>query len=243
MAERVIAIGDVHGCLAALDTVLDAIAVEPSDSLVFLGDFVDRGPDSAGVLDRLIELRERCFLFAILGNHDELMLDVVEERTWNLGKWLMYGGLQTMQSYKGETVADIPQEHVEFLRECIPFCETDHHFFTHANYLEGKSLAKTPGTTLRWESLETRMPGPHHSKKTAVLGHSARKDGQIFYNGYLLCVDTYCYGTGHLTAFEVNTGEYWQADKNGKLLVNTMFRPDKGNKNSSLGFFFRQDDV
>jgi Predicted phosphohydrolases len=233
MAGRVIAIGDVHGCLAALDAVLDAIAVERSDSLVFLGDFVDRGPNSAGVLDRLIELRERCFLFTILGNHDELMLDVIEERTWNLGKWLMYGGQQTMQSYKKDTIADIPEEHVKFLKECITFCETDHHFFTHANYLEGKPLAKTPGATLRWESLATRLPGPHQSKKTAVLGHTARKDGKIFYNGYLLCIDTYCYGTGHLTAFEVNTGEYWQADKSGKLLVNKVFRPDKGNKNPS----------
>ena len=227
MAGRVIAIGDVHGCLAALDAVLDAIAVEPSDSLVFLGDFVDRGPNSAGVLDRLIELRERCFLFTIMGNHDELMLDVIEERTWNLGKWLMYGGQQTMRSYKKDTIAGIPQEHVKFLKECIPFCETDHHFFTHANYLEGKSLAKTPGMTLRWESLDSRMPAPHNSGKTAVLGHSAQKDGQIFYNGYLLCVDTYCYGTGSLTAFEVNTGEYWQADKDGKLLVNTVFRPHR----------------
>ena len=228
MAQRVIAIGDIHGCLAALDAVLDAIAIEPSDSLILLGDFVDRGPDSAGVIGRLIELRERCFLFTIMGNHDELMLDVIEESTWKLGQWLMYGGVQTMRSYGTDKVSDIPKEHVDFLRNCIPFCETEHHFFTHANYLEGKSLAKTPGDILRWESLKVRIPGPHNSGKMAVLAHTAQKDGQILYSGYFLCIDTYCYGSGHLTAFEVNTGEYWQADRNGHLLKNEIFRPQQG---------------
>ena len=217
--------GDVHGCLVALDAVLSAIDLQPSDSLILLGDFVDRGPDSAGVIDRLIELRECCFLFAILGNHDELMLDVVEERSWNLGQWLMYGGEQTMRSYGTDKVSDIPKTHIEFLQSCVPFCETEHHFFTHANYLEGKSLRKTPGATLRWESLKDRMPGPHNSGKMAVLGHTAQKDGRILYPGYLLCLDTYCYGSGRLTAFEVNTGEYWQADRNGRLLKNEIFRP------------------
>lgn len=223
MAERVIAIGDIHGCLAAFDALLNAIDLESSDSLILLGDFVDRGPNSAGVIDRLIELRERCFLFPIMGNHDELMLDVLEERTWNLGKWLMYGGEQAMQSYGTDSVSDIPKEHVEFLRNCIPFCETERHFFTHANYLEGKTLAKTPGMTLRWESIEIRKPGPHNSGKMAVVGHTAQKNGRIFYNGYLLCLDTYCYGNGRLTAFEVNTGEYWQADRDGNLLKNKIF--------------------
>ena len=225
MAQRVIAIGDVHGCLAAFDAVLAAIDPEPSDSLILLGDFVDRGPDSAGVIDRLIELRERCFLFTIMGNHDELMLEVIEESTWKFGQWLMYGGEQTLQSYGTDKVSDIPKEHVEFLRNCIPCCETEHHFFTHANYLEGKPLKKMPGDVLRWESLKARIPGPHNSGKMAVLGHTAQKDGHLLYSGYFLCIDTYCYGTGHLTAFEVNTGEYWQADRDGRLLKNEFFRP------------------
>ena len=225
MAQRVIAVGDIHGCLAALDAVLAVIDLQPSDSLILLGDFVDRGPDSAGVIDRLIELQEHCFFFPIMGNHDELMLNVIEENTWNLGQWLMYGGEQTMRSYGTDKVSDIPKEHIEFLRKCVPFCETEHHFFTHANYLEGKPLAKTPGDVLRWESLKVRMPGPHTLGKMAVLGHTAQKDGRILYSGYLLCLDTYCYGTGRLTAFEVNTGEYWQADRKGQLLKNEIFRP------------------
>ena len=225
MAGRVIAVGDIHGCLAAFDAVLNAIALDKSDSLILLGDFVDRGPNSAGVIDRLIELRERCSVFAIMGNHDELMLDVVEEHTWKMGHWLMYGGEQTMRSYGTTQVESIPKDHIAFLKSCIPYCETEGHFFTHANYLDGKALAKTPGEVLRWESLLTRRPGRHTSGKMAVLGHSAQKDGQILYAGYLLCIDTYCYGTGHLTAFEVNTGEFWQADRKGHLLKNEIFRP------------------
>lgn len=225
MTQRVIAIGDVHGCLAALDTVLDAIAPQSSDSLILLGDFVDRGPNSAGVIDRLIELRERCHLFTIMGNHDELMLEVIDKNTWKLGQWLMYGGEQTMRSYGTDKVSDIPKDHIELLRNSVPFCETEHHFFTHANYLEGKSLATTPGDVLRWESLKARVPGPHNSGKMAVLGHTAQKDGMVLYAGHFLCLDTYCYSTGFLTAFEVNTGEYWQADRKGSLKKHEIFRP------------------
>ena len=219
--------GDVHGCLAALDAVVNAIDLDPSDSLILLGDFVDRGPDSAGVLDRLIELRERCFLFTIMGNHDELMLDVLEERMWNLGKWLMYGGQQTLKSYGTDSVSDIPKAHIEFLKGCLPYCETEHHFFTHANYLENKPLPKTPDQVLRWESLQARSPGPHYSGKMAVLGHTAQKDGCLLYRGHLLCLDTYCYGTGCLTAFDVGTGEYWQANRQGNLLKHEIFRPQR----------------
>ncbi|MDR1491381.1 MAG: metallophosphoesterase [Planctomycetaceae bacterium] len=224
MAGRIIAIGDIHGCLAALDTLLDAIQPDKSDSLIPLGDFVDRGNNTAGTLDRLIDLRERCFLFPILGNHDELMLDVISGQTWNLGKWLMYGGRQTMRSYGTDSVADIPKKHIEFLQSCVPYCETERHFFTHASYQENKPLAKTDSTVLRWESLKIRTPGPHISRKMAVLGHTAQKSGEILYQGNLLCIDTYCYGTGCLTAFEVQTGEYWQADKTGQLLNHSHFR-------------------
>ena len=78
--ERLIAIGDIHGCLTALDTLLDAIAPTSSDIIVTLGDYVDRGPDSRGVIDRLIELGRQTRLIGLLGNHEEMMLDVIRAR-------------------------------------------------------------------------------------------------------------------------------------------------------------------
>lgn len=72
---RLIAIGDIHGHAAALESNLDAIIPGPDDTIVTLGDYINRGPDSRRVLDLLIELNHRCNLIPILGNHEEMMLD------------------------------------------------------------------------------------------------------------------------------------------------------------------------
>ena len=70
---RLLAIGDIHGCLPALETVLAAVSPRPNDTLVLLGDYVDRGPQSRGVIERLLALKEQCCLVPLLGNHDEMM--------------------------------------------------------------------------------------------------------------------------------------------------------------------------
>ena len=76
MSPRTIAIGDIHGCSAALDALLKAIQPRPEDCIVTLGDYINRGPDSRGVIERLIELKDRCRLVSLLGNHDQMLLDV-----------------------------------------------------------------------------------------------------------------------------------------------------------------------
>src|SRR5215218_3872950 len=115
---RIIAIGDIHGCSAALDALIDAIRPRPEDTIVTLGDYIDRGPDSRGVLDRLIDLGRRCRLVPLLGNHDQMLLNV------RLGKapinWLLaFGGTTTLDSYgPGRDLSLIPDEHYEFLERC-----------------------------------------------------------------------------------------------------------------------------
>src|SRR5947199_263996 len=95
---RTIAIGDIHGCSKALDAVLDAIAVRPDDVVVTLGDYIDRGPDSKGVLDRLIDLAGRCHLVPILGNHDQMLLEVRSGK-YPVQWFLDIGGGATFASY------------------------------------------------------------------------------------------------------------------------------------------------
>ena len=74
MQPRIIALGDIHGHSQALDAILAAVDPQAEDTLVFLGDYVDIGPDSKGVLERVIALKERCQVVALLGNHEEMML-------------------------------------------------------------------------------------------------------------------------------------------------------------------------
>lgn len=217
MPNRTIAIGDVHGCSKALDALLGAIRPGPEDTLVTLGDYIDRGPDSRGVLDRLIDLGRRCRLVPILGNHDQMLLDV------RSGKYPIYwlfdiGGTATLDSYgPGRDLGLIPEAHYAFLEACLDFHETSTHIFTHANYFADLPMAEQPVGMLRWESLRDMVPGPHDSGKRVIVGHTSQKGGEVLDLGHLLCIDTYCHGGRWLTALEVNTGAVWQADREGNM--------------------------
>jgi serine/threonine protein phosphatase 1 len=74
-----------------------------------------------------------------------------------------------------------------------------------------------PFELLYWESLRDGIPGPHVSGKTVVAGHSSQKTGEILDVGHLICIDTYCFGGGWLTALDVHTLEAWQTNKHGEL--------------------------
>jgi hypothetical protein len=114
MPTRTIAIGDIHGCSAALDALLDTIRPRPKDTIVTLGDYINRGPDSRGVLDRLIELSHQCRLIPLLGNHDQMLLEARSGR--HPTTWIGMGGLATLDPYgPGRDLDLIPDEHFEFL--------------------------------------------------------------------------------------------------------------------------------
>jgi serine/threonine protein phosphatase 1 len=217
MPERIIAIGDIHGCADALHAVLQAAEPDVGDTVVTLGDYVDRGPDSRGALEQLIELSYRCRLVPILGNHDELLLRILDGHQYLLADWLMVGGDTTLASYGASVPDEIPPEHVDFLRHCLAWYETERYFFVHAGYRPHLPLKKQPPEVLRWEPLSDPPPGPHRSRKIAVVGHTAQRDGEVLDLGHLKCIDTHVYGNGWLTALDLSTGQIWQADKQGGL--------------------------
>jgi serine/threonine protein phosphatase 1 len=215
---RLIAIGDIHGCSWALDALLDALELKADDTLVLLGDYVDRGPDSRGVIERLIRLSQECRLITLLGNHELMMLAAFTDHS-QAYTWLQSGGQATLDSYGGMP-GDVPDAHLEFLSRCVPHYEADEFFFVHANYDAAQPLAEQSPELLYWTHLHVHMPGPHISGKTAVVGHTPQKSGEVLDTGYLLCLDTYCFGGGWLTAMEFPSRRIWQADVGGKL------RPD-----------------
>jgi serine/threonine protein phosphatase 1 len=100
---------------------------------------------------------------------------------------------------------------------CVPSFESDNHLFVHANYIAHLPLVDQPERTLYWEHLHERIPGPHHSGKTAWVGHSPQIHGLIADLGHLVCIDTFCFGGMYLTAIDVDSREIWQADKWGNL--------------------------
>jgi serine/threonine protein phosphatase 1 len=217
MVGRVIAVGDVHGCSLALASVLRAVRPSQNDTLVLLGDAIDLGLDSRGVLEILIDLEGRCRLISLLGNHEEMMLSACHSRR-ALEFWLNCGGVATLDSYGfGARLADVPKRHWRFLERCRPFFETDTHLFVHANYLPDLPLKEQPGEVLRWRSLDDFVPGPHVSGKVVVVGHTPQSSGEVLNLAHLHCIDTFVQGGGWLSALDVATSQLWQADERGRL--------------------------
>lgn len=223
MPGRTIAVGDIHGCREALRALLEAIGPGPDDNIITLGDYVDRGPDSRGVIELLLGLSRGCRLVPLLGNHEEIMLAAMNDRE-ALRRWLACGGADTLLSYgwkKGgqrRSARDwIPPGHLEFLSRCLPYHETASHLFLHAGYVAELPLAEQPGEALRWRVTDVAVAVPHCSGKVAVVGHTPQHSGEVLDLGFLVCIDTNCVRGGWLTALDVNTGQRWQASRAGRL--------------------------
>ncbi|WP_246106051.1 metallophosphoesterase family protein [Rosistilla ulvae] len=211
-----IAIGDIHGCSDALQALLDSIAPTPQDTLVVLGDVVDRGEGTRQAVELLLEVSQQTQLITILGNHEEMMLRVLDGEPPQ--RWLQFGGIDTLDSYgfTGDFSA-IPESHHAFFDAMRDYYETDDYFFTHAAYKHDLPLDYQPADLLRWHSLKEGLPPAHENGKICFVGHTAHKEGEIMDFGHLVCLDTYCYGGGWLTAMDVRTRQTWQADISGQL--------------------------
>ena len=212
-AERIIAIGDIHGCAQALEGLLEAIEPTPKDLVVTLGDYVDRGLESRQVIDRLIRLQEECQLVPLLGNHEYMLLEALSQQVL-FNFWMQCGGQQTLDSYGG-SIEQIPTEHLDFMRGCRRYFETENHLFFHANFAPELAPEKQPDQLLLWEHLSEPQLEPHQSGKRVIVGHTPQPNGCILNQQHVTCLDTYCFGDGCLTAMEVQSQEIWQVNKQG----------------------------
>lgn len=214
---RLIAIGDVHGCVHALDVVLDAIEPAADDRLVFLGDLIDQGKESREVLERIIRLKRECQVVLIRGNHEEMMYAAWASEG-ALRYWENCGGVTTLNSYRfGGTLADVSAEHWALLDTCVPYFETDDFIFTHANYLADLAMDEQPEYTLRWALFDPPKEQPHFSGKTVVVGHTEQKNAEVLDLGFAICIDTACWKYGWLTALDARARDVWQASRWGVL--------------------------
>lgn len=221
---RILAIGDIHGCSIAFDTLLASVNPQPNDTIITLGDYVDRGPDSKGVVERLIALHKKGQLIALRGNHELMML---QARDGKRSQWLAKGGDATLTSYlssdkankkvtKASKLANVPDKHWNFIENlCVDWYEIDTHFFVHANAHPHKPLPEQPKRMLFWEKFDN--PAPHFSGKTMVCGHTSQKSGLPVNLGHAICIDTRAYGKGWLTCLDVISGKVWQANQAGSV--------------------------
>jgi serine/threonine protein phosphatase 1 len=213
VSGRILALGDVHGCDMALEALLKIVAPTPHDTLVFLGDLVDRGPGSREVIEQVLKLREICRCVFILGNHEEMMLDALAGGAWREG-WLRYGGTATLFSYNGDA-RTIPSAHLDFLKSGVDYWETPSDIFVHANLKPGTPLAQQPAEWLRWRHLDGGEP-VFSTGQRVICGHTPQKNGLPLARPGWVCLDTYASGSGWLTCLDVGPDEIVQANQDCK---------------------------
>ncbi len=223
--NRTLAIGDIHGCRIALDALLEKVKPDATDTLILLGDYVDRGTDTRGVLDRLIRLVDETHLVAIRGNHDIMLMEARTQSDLYFHQWLAVGGGATVASYGG-SLDNVPPEHWRFLQNTLPFYETEAHIFVHAGAEFETPMPEQHVGILYWEKL--RNPQAHFSGKTVVVGHTSQKSGLPLDLGHTVCIDTFAYGSGgYLSCWNIATGEIVQANEAGE--TRSLWRDELAN--------------
>jgi serine/threonine protein phosphatase 1 len=217
---RTLAIGDIHGATLQLDALLAAVDPQPTDWLIFLGDYVDRGPDSRGTIERLMQLQSTHEVVCLRGNH-ELMMTRAKTSESKRREWLSVGGAQCLASYSPMLgtpgkFEHIPRTHWDFLNtQLVDWLETETHIFAHAGVDPDRPMKEQTELAIFWEFLTG--PIQHMSGKTVIVGHTSQKSGQILDFGCTICIDTHAYAGGNLTCLDVNTGHYWQANAIGSV--------------------------
>ncbi|RBP38580.1 serine/threonine protein phosphatase 1 [Roseimicrobium gellanilyticum] len=221
---RTFAIGDIHGCLAAFEALLSIVPLSSEDALVTLGDYVDRGPDSCGVIERLMALRSTQVvqLITLRGNHEIMMLMAHRDEAI-IRDWCDAGGDATIASYMGTKLAGIPDAHWDFLQKTLPYHETATHIYVHATVDPEAPMNEQQDHMLYWERYWNS--GRHVSGKTLVCGHTPQRNGEPRDFGHGICIDTFAYGGQWLTCLEPATGQYWQANQKGEMREGMLGRP------------------
>lgn len=217
------AIGDIHGCLQQLRRLHDVILADgaryPGEKvIVMLGDYVDRGPDSAATLDFLLEpLPGEFQRVCLCGNHDEMMqAHVVNPQ---ISEWLNFGGMETLTSYgidarayrdapirqrKGLLRSHIPGIHVDFLANLPIMVSAPGVLFSHAGIRPDMSIDDQDDADLMWP-VHDYEPEAYSGWPLIVHGHTPFPTPVVLQ--HKICVDTGCFATGVLTAVRLRAGE------------------------------------
>ncbi len=208
----IIAIGDIHGCAKSLDELLERLSPSTDDHLVFVGDYIDRGPDSAAVLRLLQDLPGATCL---MGNHERMCLSFLDQPNRNGARWLRYGGHDTLASYgvavqqdnrlraRDQLIDVMGEDSIHWMRALPLFDRNGNLYVTHAGADPRQDIELQDESTLIWEHPEfTRQP----RSDGAWLIHGHTIVTQPLVQQQRIAIDTGAYVTGRLTAAVFEAG-------------------------------------
>ena len=212
--NRIFAIGDIHGCLDKLQHLIRDIAPDPiEDTLVFLGDYIDRAPGSRDVVDYILQLKTSSRkVICLCGNHESMLLRYLEGLDEDL--YLSNGGRMTLDSYGLSRwdaphirKAKIPEAHLRFFESLLPYYETDQYIFVHAGLVPGLSLDEQDIHDLLWIR-QAFIDSDHDFGKRVIFGHTHFSAPLVTANK--IGIDTGAVYGGKLTCVELPTFKLYQ---------------------------------
>jgi serine/threonine protein phosphatase 1 len=200
----IVVVGDVHGCASELLTLLEQLALTPATTLLFVGDFIDRGPHSRQVIDLVLEVSERCHVVALLGNHEAMLLDFLDDIDSDAaGLFIFNGGAATLASYADQMQNyRLPAEHEVFLRSLRPWHETEDYFFVHAG-VPSLPLTELDPELHRLELLWSRKFTRRQYDWSKVIVHGHTRVPEVELLPHRINVDTGCVYDNKLSAVEL----------------------------------------
>lgn len=218
MPDVIYAVGDIHGCYDLFQKLHDRIVADSSKYsgrkwLVTLGDYVDRGPKSAAVLDALVaKPADDMERFCLAGNHEEVMLDFLIKPSLQ-HRWLNFGGVETLYSYGINSLPDnqqklrnlidrhIPQEHFAFLASLPSLLSVPDYCLVHAGIENGVPLSKQRDAQLLWSRPDDQLVPASINPFLTIHGHTPIRTVERY--GNRINVDTGAYKSGILSAVKI----------------------------------------
>ena len=219
------AVGDIHGCLDELSGLLEDLPLEPSDCLIFLGDYIDRGPDSKGVVDYLLEWRKRQEMEIIFlkGNHEDMFLSYIGLPGKHGEAFLSNGGGATLASYGVSPIESplqipsrIPPAHLQFFQELRAYHAIKPFLCVHAGIHPQKPLGEQNEEELLWIR-DPFIQNTHSLPYTVIFGHTPHKD-VLFHLPYKIGLDTGLVYGNQLSCLEMTEKILFQIKRNTKTV-------------------------
>jgi diadenosine tetraphosphatase ApaH/serine/threonine PP2A family protein phosphatase len=217
---RAYIVGDIHGCVQELEVLVAGLPLQTDDRLVFLGDYIDRGPGSREVVDLLLRLRaeQTCQLTFLKGNHEDMFLDFLGKDGHFGEGFLDNGGQATLRSYRipygvtgREAAESLPPEHLQFFQALETFAMVEQVLCVHAGVNPLLPLAEQNAEEMLWIRQEF-LTNPHLLPYTVVFGHTPHRAVR-FDLPYKVGIDTGLVYGGKLSCLEVTEKQLYQVAK------------------------------
>lgn len=227
--ERVYVIGDIHGCVAEPTVLLEYLEnkekITDNDLVVFLGDYIDRGPETKGVIELMLKFKQRFPRTRYLkGNHEDMLLDFLGFGG-RLGQAFLYnGGLETIQSYgisvfapPEEMVNTFPPEHFKFLCELESIVRVDEFVCCHAGLNPLRDMDTQNDNDVLWIR-DDFIANVHSFNCTIVFGHTPHQE-VFLHLPYKIGLDTGLVFGNKLTCLELRSGTVFQISRGDTKVV------------------------